>query len=107
MQIECCMKCAMASRVICHIHSLPHFAIFLEKDRAFRISHSLERIQERVLQHQLLNERSGWSPQNEESVFANLREVSFEEVRQMGDVHELQRLRTHINELQLVLLPFS
>jgi hypothetical protein len=25
----------------------------------------------------------------------------------MGDLHELQHLRTHINELQLALLPFS
>jgi hypothetical protein len=38
----------------------------------------------------------------------NLREGSLvEEVRQMGDLHELQRLRTHINELQLALLPLS
>ena len=39
--------------------------------------------------------------------FCNLHELSLEEVRQMGDLHELQRLWTHINELQLVLLPFS
>ena len=37
----------------------------------------------------------------------NLREVSLKEVRQLGDSHELLRLRTHINELQLALLPFS